>query len=878
MDEKQVDRVTTMIEKLSKSLESSIEKGVTRLINSLGGKLDKHYSLTEQEQKAQGEEQKKTAQADAASMLRVSIENGMKMKSAVTKGLIGMEQRVYKVFDDGRAEAKAFYQRMEEKVKNGFKELKDMVKGTVRGIIQTFTGPFYGLVSKLGGVIGPTLGKIFNAPIGVMIAGSKAASKGIKDWVSRKVDDSKFLQMFSPRHLEKKITGAFTNLTGAMGRSVLNKLPFQFKMFQPPEAPKPKKLTNEERILAAIEESSDTLRGVEDWSRTSSFTQTSMQELLAKSVDGLGKIEGAINSATDAICNCFRTTEGVPESGGPALPRMAKGGVVGAMGAAVLHPAEVVTPSGIFDKQFDYYDFFKEQALNINDYLKKILGVEKEQKAGGLLDSLPDMGGGGGKGGWMAKAKHFAFGKWGAGASAGAGLLSGGIETYKTWDESKKKYGSGGLGQANAVARGMISGSLSFIGARLGGATGAAIGGIVGDKIGSISNTIGEKLGTGLFDAKELVGAKMSAAGDKLSAMGDSIASSFSGAKDYAVETFTKVGAGFKSGVDIFKKSITSYFPSGESISDTLKSILSGIISVGPAVVKVVQQAGDTAKKAGDATRDAVKRGAQTAKDVGSRGVESVKRAFNIGGSRWKAETKGVNPEVMKAFNAAALDYKAQTGKTATLTEGVRTREQQALLGKGNKYMTAKPGMSIHEQGFALDVNSADAREMERLGILAKHGLTRPYGEKDPVHMELAKYASAQERAKIRAGKIPSAAVASAPSPKPKVQAAAMGAFTKTGGLAELHPAEIVSPIGKFTEMLSRTAMGIAAPVMSGMGDESTKYLAQIATGINKLVETGEKTPATAREVKATPIPDFPGDPGTIYGGNYFPQKGRQWG
>lgn len=841
-EDKRADKVTEMMLKLPRVMEDSVARGFDRIIALLKGESVKtetasksHYAREEAEDKIE-----RSAKArDRATEIRIAVDAALKLNRGYSKGLQGIQEKVYIHLSNAEKRTKGFFEKMTElsqRIKDYFKSAKEefltMGFNTFRGIVKTFTGPFYGLLSKTAGVMTG--------------AALKMGSKVI----------------------------------GNIGFSSLNKLLGKYSGAHSEFKEKPKEITYEEKILAALGSISADIKAL-----GTSFSLTGISALLTTALSNqklyADKIVDAIHFAAEYITDSVdklsikpAAFEKTGELGGK-VAGMAKGGTVSTAGIAMLHPAEVVTPSGIFDKQFDYYDFFKEQALNINDYLKKILGVEKEQKAGGLLDNLP--GGGTAGGGWMAKAKQFAFGKWGSAAAGGAGLLSGGIEAYKTLKPSQEKYGTG-LGTANAVARGMISGSLSFIGARLFGATGAAIGGIVGDKIGSISNTIGEKLGTGLFDAKELVGAKMSAAGDKLSAMGDSIASSFSGAKDYAVETFTKVGAGFKSGVDIFKKSITSYFPSGESISDTLKSILSGIISVGPAVVKVVQQAGDTAKKAGDATRDAVKRGAQTAKDVGSRGVESVKRAFNIGGSRWKAETKGVNPEVMKAFNAAALDYKAQTGKTATLTEGVRTREQQALLGKGNKYMTAKPGMSIHEQGFALDVNSADAREMERLGILAKHGLTRPYGEKDPVHIELAKYASAQERAKIRAGKIPSAAVASAPSPKPKVQAAAMGAFTKTGGLAELHPAEIVSPIGKFTEMLSRTAMGIAAPVMSGMGDESTKYLAQIATGINKLVETGEKTPATAREVKATPIPDFPGDPGTIYGGNYFPQKGRQWG
>lgn len=824
LDEKRADKVTEIMMKLPGVMEDSVARGFDRIIGLLKGESVKtetasksHWAKEEAEDKAE----RVIKARDRATEIRIAVDAALKMNGGFSKGMQGIQEKVYLHLSNAELRTKGFFEKMTElanRIKDYFKNAKqEFIKmgfNTFQGIVQTFVGPFYGLIAKTTGVL------------------TGAA-----------------LKMGS-------------SLIGKLGYSSLNKILNKFPGVSSELKEKPKEMTFEEKVLVAFESFNVNLKLTEGWTKSSSLSLAGINTLLATVISNLG-------DSIDKLCGCFSGIEEPPKLSG-ILPKMAKGGVVGAAGAAMLHPAEVITPSSIFDKTFDYYDFFKEQVLNINDYLKKILVEEKEDKGGGLLGNM------GGGAGLLNMAKKFAFGKWGGAAAGGAGLLSGGIEAYKTLAPSKEKYGAG-LGTANAIARGAISGSLSFIGARLFGATGATIGGVIGDKIGEVANGFGEKLGTGLFDAKELIGTKFSdmgkAAGDKLSAMSDAVSSKFSNAKDSISDTFIKVGAGFKSGTEAFKKSVMSYFPSGESISDTLKSVLSGLMSLGPVVVKY---AVDTARKGADAARETVKQ----AKEVGSRGVESVKKAFNIGGSRWKAETKGMNPEVMKAFNEAAMDYKKQTGKTATLTEGVRTREQQAALGKDNKYMTAKPGMSVHEKGFALDVNSADAREMERLGILAKHGLTRPYGERDPVHMELQKYANAKERSKIRAGSTPTSVASMAPSVKPKIQAAATGAFVNTGGFAELHPAEIVSPIGKFTEMLSKTAMGMAAPVMGGMGDESTKYLIAIAAGINKLVaaESSGDSGSPKREARVTPVPDFPGDPGVIFGGNYFPQKGRQWG
>lgn len=121
--------------------------------------------------------------------------------------------------------------------------------------------------------------------------------------------------------------------------------------------------------------------------------------------------------------------------------------------------------------------------------------------------------------------------------------------------------------------------------------------------------------------------------------------------------------------------------------------------------------------------------------------------------SRLESETKefkstrgvsGVDKNLVNAVNSAIEEYKAVTGKTATVTSGVRAREEQqrlydAYVAKGKTGMpVAKPGTSLHETGNAVDINKLAANEMDRLGILKKYGLDRPVAG-DPVHIQLAK-------------------------------------------------------------------------------------------------------------------------------------------
>jgi len=106
----------------------------------------------------------------------------------------------------------------------------------------------------------------------------------------------------------------------------------------------------------------------------------------------------------------------------------------------------------------------------------------------------------------------------------------------------------------------------------------------------------------------------------------------------------------------------------------------------------------------------------------------------------------GVNSDLMNKFFAAATEFKEKTGRPVNVTSGTRTAEKQAELyaaykaGRGNP--ANPPGKSNHETGNAID--SSDTEQMQRLGILQRHGLAQTVGSRDPVHIQLAGTGSSQ--------------------------------------------------------------------------------------------------------------------------------------
>jgi hypothetical protein len=93
-----------------------------------------------------------------------------------------------------------------------------------------------------------------------------------------------------------------------------------------------------------------------------------------------------------------------------------------------------------------------------------------------------------------------------------------------------------------------------------------------------------------------------------------------------------------------------------------------------------------------------------------------------------------VNPAFFKNFQGMAADFKKATGRDIQVNSGYRDSVKQAQLyaenvkqypPKGNGKV-APPGRSAHEKGLAMDINSNDANEADRLGLLAKWGIDRP--------------------------------------------------------------------------------------------------------------------------------------------------------
>lgn len=92
------------------------------------------------------------------------------------------------------------------------------------------------------------------------------------------------------------------------------------------------------------------------------------------------------------------------------------------------------------------------------------------------------------------------------------------------------------------------------------------------------------------------------------------------------------------------------------------------------------------------------------------------------------AKLDGMNPELLKLFKGMAEEFGTLTGKQIPVNSAARDFDQQMALHKANPSKAAKPGSSLHEKGLALDIDTATADELERMGLMKKYGFTRPIG------------------------------------------------------------------------------------------------------------------------------------------------------
>lgn len=97
-------------------------------------------------------------------------------------------------------------------------------------------------------------------------------------------------------------------------------------------------------------------------------------------------------------------------------------------------------------------------------------------------------------------------------------------------------------------------------------------------------------------------------------------------------------------------------------------------------------------------------------------------------------KTGGLQGDFANRIQAANQAWMAKTGKPLPINSGARTAEEGIKLWgqrASNPNLVAKPGTSLHERGAAADI-PVDVPD----SFLAEYGLHRPFGKKDPVHVE----------------------------------------------------------------------------------------------------------------------------------------------
>ena len=95
----------------------------------------------------------------------------------------------------------------------------------------------------------------------------------------------------------------------------------------------------------------------------------------------------------------------------------------------------------------------------------------------------------------------------------------------------------------------------------------------------------------------------------------------------------------------------------------------------------------------------------------------------------------GLNEDMSSRLQAANEAWKAKTGRDLPITSGARSAEQGVKLwGErgSNPNLVAKPGTSLHEKGMAADISPEVPA-----AFLDQYGLHRPFGSRDPVHVEI---------------------------------------------------------------------------------------------------------------------------------------------
>ena len=147
-------------------------------------------------------------------------------------------------------------------------------------------------------------------------------------------------------------------------------------------------------------------------------------------------------------------------------------------------------------------------------------------------------------------------------------------------------------------------------------------------------------------------------------------------------------------------------------------------------------------------------KGIDKVKNFGSNVIDKIKDKYGpVSGIKLASRDvnlNGLNKDVYNNFVGMVNEYFEKTQKSVQVNSAYRSIEdQKRLFDTLPSGYAATPGKSMHNYGYALDINSKDANNLNSMGLLKKWGFHQPFKNKEPWHIE----PFGIDRAKIRSDK-----------------------------------------------------------------------------------------------------------------------------
>jgi hypothetical protein len=926
-EEKRADKITEMLAKLPKTMEDSIAKGFDRVISVLKGESDKLSKSRDGEAATEAAKEAKS-RSDRASALRSSIEDGLKMQGGFSKGMDGMKQRFFLYMNQAEKDSKTYYEKMTDSFKEGIVSFNKSALGLIQGIGKTFLGPFYGIVAKSLGIVGPLLGRKFTEMLGPnVLNGMLRKITGATERVKSRFIPAGLLPapvkvpLLPPPSKMSKLGGAGAaggaGIYGVGAGLVLDFFEFYKEKFILYE-------DYFDKILKTLKkEEGGEGGGVLGLGKKKGLVGGLLNKIglggaafgALGSVGGLGAGVGAAAAAAPMLTAALVAAAGAAGYGvGTLINKYASRMFGSKREISDILTGEVKAPTAEESKKYlDAHrtpEWKAKHAKELADKDKKNIELQDT----GILpkDKKPKE---------VGKAFALPLQKYSIGMTESL------VKSQKELDKNMTSFNSDNesiwskLGKSLKKAFSLLGGGGFFTGST--GATGGGSpnggapagpntvkgsdlssditgGGITGNIYDDIIKKVSDKYKVEENLIKSVIKQESGGKRTALSPKGaQGLMQLMPGtAKDLGVmnplDPEQNITGGTKHLAYLLKKykgdekRALAAYNWGEGHVDR-----KGIDNLPKETKNYV--ANITADKArrNAALMNAPSGGLPLVFNTPQVRTEAVQDNMNIAVKEPSKDsnTPALRPKVTKIpkprqsqarDNMVIPPSGPSTDNIGRLPAPESPRAQVTNQSVEKKITAPPPAESKVKTPFESEREKILSRGDERI----KKGVFTPGTTvTDRMTGEVMTAEEANRRNQIdreafikERNEDPFEALDKATAKKPKAE---FGAFVKKGGEALLHPAEIVSPISKFTEMLSKTATNLAQPavtaaaVPSMMEGKAIEYLAAIAVGITKLTNTKGLEQSAPNNPS---VPDTPGDPGIIFGGNYFPQKGKQWG